>query len=77
MENRVLTGLVGLAEFFATNAGLTKWTFDTQTQQLFIPDDLLSQVQTKFALEDEDALLQLLNTLKNEYEVAVDMSSVR
>lgn len=77
MENRILTGLVGLSEFFATNAGFTKWTFDNRTQQLFIPEDLLSQVQSKFTLDDEDALLHLLETLKTEYEAASDMSAVR
>lgn len=77
VENRILTGLVGLSEFFATNAGFTKWTFDNHTQQLFIPEDLLSQVQSKFTLDDEDALMSLLDTLKSEYDAASDMSTAR
>lgn len=77
LENRVLTSLVGLSEFFAINGGFTKWMLDEKKYDLFIHDDLLAQVQSTFNLEDDESLVALLNTLHSEYELAGDMAMAR
>lgn len=76
-ENKVLTGLVGLAEFFAISGGFTKWMQDTTQYDLFIHEDLLTQVRGTFTIEDEDSLVAFLATLMSEYTLAADMAISR
>lgn len=76
-ENKVLTGLVGLAEFFAISGGFTKWMQDATQYDLFINEDLLAQVRGTFNIEDENSLITFLDTLMSEYTLAADMTITR
>lgn len=76
-ENKVLTGLVGLAEFFAISGGFTKWMQDATQYDLFIHEDLLTQVRATFNVEDDDSLITFLDTLMSEYTLAADMAITR